>query len=132
MLKNIFNISKYSDTRKITRSYRFIIIFFFMLKNIFNISKYSTFNSFNFFSSLKRILISLIGVQFISWFSLKGFLISLMMFSSGIEFSILYVVKIESLYIMLLKMAFKNNIFKLIWVTFKQYFESKFYELCKL
>ena len=30
---------------------------------------------------------------------------------------------------MLLKMAFKNNIFKLIWVTFKQYFESKFYEL---
>ena len=69
-------IFKIIITPKITLSYWFIIIFFFMHKKIPNISNYSIFNLFIFFS-LKRFLISLIVVPSIYSFSLKNSLTSL-------------------------------------------------------
>ena len=63
----IFNMI---TTTKITYSYWFIIISFFMLKKIPCISNYSVFYCFISFFSLKRVLIPLIAASFVSFFSL--------------------------------------------------------------
>ena len=79
----IFNISV---TPKITYSYWFVIIFFFMFKKVLNISYYSVFNCFIFFFQSKKIcnvfIMSSVAVSSISFYSLKRFLASLIMLSS--------------------------------------------------
>ena len=56
-----------------------------MLRNISNVSKYATVNCFIIFFSLKGLFIPLIAASFVSFFSfynLKRFLTSLVIFSS--------------------------------------------------
>ena len=104
-------------TTKLTFSYWFVIILFFMLKKVRNISNYSVCDSFifffqskkifcifiwndiYFFFSLKRFLTSLIAVSSIYFFDLKRFVTCLIMLSSiffifeDLNFSSLYIVK---------------------------------------
>ena len=86
-------------TPKITYSYWFRTIFFFMIKKVPNIFNYFIFNCCIFFFSLKRFLISLIVASSISFFTLKWFFKYLIMLfyifylSQAMNFLSLYVVK---------------------------------------
>ena len=122
MLKIVSKISDYSVFEFFT---------FFQFEKISYVSNYSFFDFFTFFFQSKKISFTFSCVSFSSFFSLKRFLIYLiMLFSIFLSFSSLelfILVYCEKKYLRKIKVhytplkAFGNTIFKVIHLIFKQY-----------
>ena len=129
MLKKVSKISDYSV---------FDFFTFFQFEKISYVSNYQFFDFFTFFFQSKKISFTFSCVSFSSFFSLKRFLIYLiMLFSIFLSFSSLelfILVYCENKYLRKIKVhytplkAFGNTIFKVIHLIFKQYLpQDKFF-----